>query len=98
MSKILFFLTCRDVTGLEMAIEYGNKSETITICLIQDAVYNANKTNHFIQELIKKGPIYAGKEDIEKRGLQNYLNPEVELLDYSQIIDLILDSDNLINL
>ncbi len=98
MTKILFFLTCRDKTGIELALEHDNESDHISICLLQDAVYNANKTEILIQDFIKKGKVYVGKEDVEKRGLKNYVHPEVKLLDYGEIIDLAIDNDNIINL
>ncbi len=98
MTKILFFLTCRDKTGIELAQEHNNESDQVSICLLQDAVYNANKTEILIQEFIMKGKVYVGREDVEKRGLKNYVHPEVKLLDYSEIIDLAIENDNIINL
>jgi sulfur relay protein TusB/DsrH len=98
MTKILFFLTCRDKTGIELAIEHDKESDQVTMCLIQDAVYNANKADLLIQEFVKKGKLYVGKEDVEKRGLKNYIHPGAKLLDYSEIIDLAFENDNIINL
>lgn len=98
MSNILFFLTCKDTTGIELALEHDNESDQMSICLLQDAVYHANKSNSLIQEFIKKGKIYAVKEDVEKRGIESNINNDVKLLDYSEIIDLVIANDNLINL
>lgn len=98
MSNILFFLTCKDTTGIELALEHDNESDKMSICLLQDAVYHANKSNSLIQEFTKKGKIYAVKEDVEKRGIESYINNDVKLLDYSEIIDLVIANDNLINL
>ncbi len=98
MTKILFFLTCKDKTGIELALEYDNESDHVSICLLQDAVYSANKTESLIQEFIKKGKVYVGREDVEKRGLKNYIHHEAKLLDYGEIIDLAIDNDNIINL
>ena len=98
MTNILFFLTCRDKTGIELALEHNKESDQVTMCLIQDAVYNANKTDILIQEFVKKGKVYVGKADVEKRGLKNYIHPEAKLLDYGEIIDLAFENDNIINL
>ena len=98
MTKILFFLTCRDKTGIELALEHENESDQVTMCLIQDAVYHANKTEVLIQEFIKTGKVYVGKVDVEKRGLKNYIHPDAKLLDYGEIIDLTFENDNIINL
>ena len=98
MSKILFFLTCKDTTGIELALEHDGESDQMSMCLLQDAVYHANKSNLSIQEFSKIGKIYAVKEDVEKRGIESYINDEIKLLNYSEVIDLVLENDNIINL
>jgi sulfur relay protein TusB/DsrH len=98
MSKILFFLTCECKLGIDLSLEHNIKTDEITICLLQNAVYHANKTNEALSESINKITVYAGKEDVTKRGIKNHLLPEVKLLDYGEIIDLVLEHDNIVNL
>ncbi|MFX1506021.1 MAG: sulfurtransferase complex subunit TusB [Promethearchaeota archaeon] len=98
MTKILFFLTCRDKTGIELALEHEKESDQVTICLMQDAVYNANKTDILIQKFVKTSKLYVGKADVEKRGLKNYIHPKAKLLDYGEMIDLTFENENIINL
>lgn len=98
MSKILFFLSCEDTTGMDLAHEYKGNGDQISICLIQNAVYKANSTNSVLKECFEEVEVFAGKEDVEKRGVANHLHHSVKLLNYREIIRLVLDHDKIINL
>lgn len=99
MSKILFFLTCESKLGFDLALEHEGNGDQITICLLQNAVYYANKTNSQLENCIRRGAkVYAGEEDVKKRGIKQHLHPEVKLLGYGEVIDLVLDQDNIVNL
>ncbi|GAH40432.1 unnamed protein product, partial [marine sediment metagenome] len=42
--KVLYFITSEDITGVELASEHSGE-DAVTILLLQNAVYFANKTN-----------------------------------------------------
>jgi sulfur relay protein TusB/DsrH len=100
MAKILYFITDRDSLGLQLAIEH--EDQEVGICLLQDAVYFAHSTesrNKLVKAAIKRSiPIFAAKRDIQLRGLTTLILPDVHLLDYEEIIDLVFDYDQIINL
>ncbi len=99
MSKILFFLTCECKLGMDLALEQEGNGDQVTICLLQNAIYNANKTNKQLDDcIIRDVSVYAGEEDVQKRGIKKHLHPEVKLLDYGEVIDLVLEQDNIVNL
>ena len=99
MAKILYFITDMDPMGIQLALEH--EGDDVGICLLQDAVYYGCKGRKDapVADAIKKGiPIYAAKKDVELRGLKKLLYPEIKILDYSDIIDLILNYERIINL
>ena len=98
MSKKLFFLTNECKLGIDLVLEHQSDANELSICLMQNAVYFANKTNREMNESILRATVYAGKEDVDKRGIRKHLHPEVKLLDYGEIIDLVLEHENIINL
>ncbi|MFX0099450.1 MAG: DsrH/TusB family sulfur metabolism protein, partial [Candidatus Hodarchaeota archaeon] len=69
MSKILYFITSEDKTGIELAME--NKDDKVSLVLMQNAVYTATKKESSISEILNQGKvIYASKKDVELRGIQ----------------------------
>lgn len=95
--KALYFITSEDKTGLEIALE--NKEDDVTICLLQNAVFFANKTNKLISEALNQNKkVLAVKEDVEKRGLNNIISDKVSVIDYGAVIDKIFEHDSIINL
>lgn len=95
--KILYFITDEDKTGIELALE--NNADDITICLLQNAVYFANKTVKEISEALERGKkVIACKEDVEIRGIGTLIFDKVQLLDYGKIIDVVLANDSIINM
>ncbi len=88
-----------DPTGIQLALE--QKGE-VGICLLQDAVYYGCKGRDgegSVTNGIKNGiPVHVAKKDIELRGLTKLLHPEVKILDYNEIIDLIMNHEKIVNM
>lgn len=94
--KIIYFITNEDKTGIELALE--NKEDEKTICLLQNAVYFANKHVKEISSALNMDiKVVACKEDVDIRGLNKYVFTEVELKNYGEIIDIVLANDSIIN-
>jgi sulfur relay protein TusB/DsrH len=99
MAKILYFITDMDPLGIKLALEH--KGDEIGICLLQDAVFYGCKGRKDapVADAIKKGIlICAAKKDVELRGLTKLLHPEIKILDYSEIINLIFNYERIVNL
>ena len=97
MGKKVYLITDEDKTGIELALEIKGDEE-ITICLLQDAVFFANKKTPEIGEAInQKFKVVACKEDIDRRGIHKFIFDEVVLQDYSEIVDTLLEADKIIN-
>lgn len=100
MDKILYFITDMDPTGIKLALEHENCE--VGICLLQDAVYfgcKRRKRNGKLAEAIKRGvPVFAAKKDLELRGLTKLLHSEIKVLDYGEIIDLVLNYERIVNI
>lgn len=95
--KVTYFLTNEDPTGIELALE--NKQDDKTICLLQNAVYFANKSDKQTLSAINQGiKVVACKEDVDIRGLEKYLLNNVEIKNYADIVDIIFDSDSIMNI
>ncbi len=69
----------------ENGVRLAQEDATAEVVLIQDGVYldprpllNAGKT------------VYAVQLDVERRGLQQRLPPQVQRIDYAQLVDLIV--------
>lgn len=99
MTKILYFVTDMDPISMKFALKHKNSE--VGICLLQDAVYfghKGKKGNEVLSEVIKRGvQVSAAKKDVELRGLTDSLHPQIKVLDYSEIIDLVLDYERIIN-
>ena len=96
--KILYFITSEDITGVELAMEHTDEDD-VTILLIQNAVFFAIKSNKAIsQALNKKTKVAACKEDIDIRGLNNYISEEIKLVTSADVIDLVFENDTIINM
>jgi sulfur relay protein TusB/DsrH len=100
MVKLLYFITDMTPTSIQFALEHQDSE--VGICLLQDAVYFACKRkngNKKLTEAIKRGlTIYVTKKDVELRGLKKLLHPKTKILDYNQIIDLVLKYKHIINM
>ena len=100
MAKILYFVTDMEPMSIKLALEH--KDSEVAICLLQDAVYfgcKGKNRNGTVAEAIKRGThVFAAKKDIELRGLKKLIHPEIKVLDYGEIIDLVLDYERIINI
>ena len=100
MAKILYFVTSTEPMGIKLALEHTDSE--VGICLLQDAVYFGCKGKNgsgTVAEAIKHGThVFAAKKDIELRGLKKLIHPEVKVLGYGEIIDLVLNYERIINI
>ncbi len=96
--KVLYFISSEDSTGIDLAIEH-NDEDDVTILLLQNAVYFANKTNKAIsQALDQKKTIAACKQHVETRGLNDFISDEINLVSMDNLVDLIFENDTIINM
>jgi sulfur relay protein TusB/DsrH len=96
--KVLYFITSEDITGVELASEHSEE-DAVTILLLQNAVYFANKTNKMVSKALDKNvTIVANKEDVEVRGIKNFISEKVKLIAYDEVVDLIFANDTIINM
>jgi len=98
LTRILYFVTDMDPISIKLALEH--KSNEVGICLLQDAVYFGCKgKNETLAEATKRGiQTFAAKKDIELRGLTEMIRPEIKVLGYGEIIDLILNYERIVNI
>ena len=100
MTKILYFVTDMDPVSMRLALEH--KDSEVGICLLQDAVYfgcKGRKGDGTLVEAKERGiRVFAAKKDVELRGLTKMLYPDVKVLDYDEIIDLVLDFKRVVNI
>lgn len=100
MAKILYFVTSMEPMGIKLALEHKNSE--VGICLLQDAVYfgcKGKNGNGTVAEAIKRGThVFAAKKDIELRGLKKLIHPEIKVLGYGEIIDLVLNYERIVNI
>ena len=99
MARILYFVTDMDQMSTRLALEH--KDDEVGICLMQDAVYfgcKGKNANGMLAEAIKRGiQVFTAKKDVELRGLTELIQPEIKVLSYSGIIDLVFKYDRIIN-
>ena len=101
--KTLIFLTKKESGTLTLVERLKEKGEDVGVVLIQDSVYLAlgnNEHSESVKDLLGKGVnFHILAKDVEKRGVQNYLISDVELIDYDQLIDLLFsENQRVINL
>jgi len=96
--KVLYFITSEDITGVELAMEHTDDDD-VTILLLQNAVYFANKSNRAIsQALNQKKKVAACKEHIDTRGLNKFISDNIRLVASEDVVDLIFENDTIINM
>jgi len=96
--KVLYFITSEDITGVELASEHTGE-DAVTILLLQNAVYFASKTNKMVSKALDKNvTIVANKEDVEVRGIKNFISDKIKLIAYDEVVDLIFANDTIINM
>ncbi|MGQ4891565.1 MAG: sulfurtransferase complex subunit TusB [Candidatus Njordarchaeia archaeon] len=98
-SSCLYLITSKNEYGVKLALE--SESNDTAICLMQDAVYLACKeaSSKYITDAIKKNiKVYVIEKDILKRGLKKLINPSIEIINYSEFVDLIFKYERILNL
>ena len=96
--KVLYFITSESIAGVELAVEHTGE-DAVTILLLQNAVYQANKTNKMVSTALDKNvTVVANKEDVEVRGIKNFISDKIKLIAYDEVIDLIFANDTIINM
>lgn len=96
--KVLYFITSEDITGVDLAMEHSDEDD-VTILLLQNAVYFANKTNKAVSQAINQNKTVAAcKEHIDLRGLTNFVSDKIKLVTSDEVINLIFQNDAIINM
>lgn len=75
-----------DMQHRKLGFEYAKMDDEAKVVLIQDGVYTKG------DELPDVPEIYAVKEDVERRAVEKRLGDKVKLIDYDQLVDLIMDN------
>jgi len=100
LARILYFVTDTDPMSVKLALEH--KDSEVGICLLQDAVYfgcKGKNGNGKLAEAIKHDiQVFAAKKDVELRGLTELIHPEIKVLEYGEIIDLVLNYERIVNI
>lgn len=96
--KVLYFITSEDITGVELAMEHTDEDD-VTILLLQNAVYFANKSNKAVSQALNQNKTVAAcKEHIDLRGLTNFISDKIKLVATEEVVDLIFEHDAIINM
>ncbi len=96
--KVLYFITSEDITGVELAMEHTDEDD-VTILLLQNAVFFANKTNKAVtQALNQNKKVTACKEHVDIRGLSKFISEKIQLVASADVVDMIFDNDTIINM
>ena len=77
--------------GIKIAKIQAKKDENIVIVLIMNGVYYAVQENILRELKFKRIKIYAIEEDVRSRGLEDKIK-DIEMIDYPQLIDLIVEN------
>ena len=98
--KYLIWLSNDSTSVKEIATGLKKQDIDVELLLVQDGVFLADKGCHESSELKEMGlKIYAIKHHVEERGLANRLAVDVDLIDYPDVVDLIMEkSDKVISL
>ncbi|MHA1427655.1 MAG: sulfurtransferase complex subunit TusB [Candidatus Helarchaeota archaeon] len=96
MVKTLVLLSDIEPRGVELVAE--TKDSNIALCLLQDAVYFAINKKAMIESILKQDKkIYALENDVNLRGLKGLINPDIKLVSYADVIDIVLEYENTLN-
>jgi len=96
--KVLYFITSEDITGVELAMEHTEEDD-VTILLLQNAVYFANKSNKAVSQALNQNKTVAAcKEHIDIRGLSNFVSDKIKQVAAADVVDLIFENDSIINM
>lgn len=92
MMKFLIWLStdCYNLEEVISAITTGGHE--LGLLLVQDGVFLADKGCSHSKELADlKLPIYASKSHVTERGIANRLMEKAVLVDYHEMVDLIME-------
>jgi len=90
----MFHLSFKTIYLLKnRASEIFKEMQSGVIVLMMDASYLALKGEEIPQKINGGMSVYVLKDDIKRRGIQDLLIPEVQVIDYEEFIDLVLDSN-----
>ncbi|MFW9908045.1 MAG: sulfurtransferase complex subunit TusB [Candidatus Thorarchaeota archaeon] len=88
---ILLSSDCSSLNEVISAIK--SQGNEVGVLLVQDGVFLMDKGCEHSSELAHlKVPVYASKSHIEERGISNRLALDVKVVDYPEIIDLIMEN------
>ncbi len=79
-----------DANFKKIGLEYAKMDPEAKVVLIQDGVFTRG------EDLPDGTEIYAVKEDVEKRAVGKRLGDKVKLIDYGELVDLLM-SNKVIN-
>ncbi len=67
--------------------------ETSVVLLIEDGVISATKSTHesMLADLAQQGRVYALQGDLEARGISTKVADNIQLVDYSGFVDLVVE-------
>ncbi len=95
--KVLYFISSEDISGVEIAMEHTVEDE-VTILLLQNAVYFANKFNKAVSQAINQNKnVVACGEHVKTRGLEKFISEKVKLITTPEVVDLIFENDSVVN-
>jgi len=77
--------------GLKIAKIQAKKDENIKIVFIMNGVYYTIEEDILREIKVEGIKIFAIEEDIKRRGLEDKIK-DVEMIDYSKLIDLIVEN------
>ncbi|RDE11282.1 MAG: hypothetical protein C4K47_10060 [Candidatus Thorarchaeota archaeon] len=90
-----------DCSSLNEIVEGLKKQRIETgLLLVQDGVFQADKGNPVSKGIQKLGvPVHVSRIHVMERGISDRLIPGVDLVSYSEMVDLIMDGyDRMISL
>ena len=95
MAKKLILMSDADEKGIKLA---ETADQDTAVCLLQNAVYLPAKNKKLFETLLSQNKkIYALEKDVNLRGLKGLLDAKIKLIDYPDVIDIVLEHDKIIN-
>jgi sulfur relay protein TusB/DsrH len=62
------------------------------VLLIQDGVFLADRGCSYSKEVSELGvPVYISRQHAEERGILSRMSPDVSLVEYDEIVDLVME-------
>ncbi len=92
MTKYLIWYSggCTDIDEIVSPLRAAG--DEVAVLLVQDGVFMADKGCRHAQRLVQAGvKLYVSRPHMESRGLSSRLGVPVTLVDYDQIVDLIME-------